>query len=293
MRILHVSDVHLEDGFRGVPPKLFANKRFAGYLNLRLKRRRHFEGAAEKLGMLAELAAAEGVDAVLCSGDYTALGTEPELAFARTTVQRLVDASADFVTVPGNHDVYLPDALGSFERHFGDLMTSDLPEVAVDGPYPHVRLLGEHVAVVSVNSARPNPPITRSSGFVPEAQLEALERVLADARVAERFVFVMTHYAPRLWTGEPDSPSHGLDNADAFLAACGGLRRGAIVHGHVHRCYTVRVPDCPVPLFGAGSTTQAHREGLWLYDVGPEAAEARQGRFDGTRYVVDGEPVVL
>ncbi|MEO0322635.1 MAG: metallophosphoesterase [Myxococcota bacterium] len=293
MKLLHVSDLHLEDGFAGVPRRLFANKRFAGYLNLRLKRRRHFAEAAKKVALLAELARAERVDAVLCSGDYTALGTGPEIAYARTAVQVLVDASPAFTTVPGNHDVYLPDALGMFEREFGELMLSDLPSYAVDGPYPHVRLLGDHVAVASVNSARPNPPVTRSSGRIPDAQLVALGRVLANERVRDRFVFVMTHYAARLWNGKPDSRSHGLDNADAFLAACAGLRRGALVHGHVHRCYRVRVPECPVPLFSAGSSTQAHGEGLWLYDVGPEHASARQGRFEGGRYVLSDESVEL
>ncbi len=293
MKLLHVSDVHLEDGFAGVPRRLFANKRFAGYLNLRLKRRRHFADAAAKIPLLAELARDEGVDAVLCSGDYTALGTPREIAFARAAMEPLVAASPAFSTVPGNHDVYLPDALGVFEREFGTLMASDLPEHAVDGPYPHVRLLGDHVAVVGVNSARPNPPITRSSGRIPDVQLDALRRVLADARVSERFVFVMTHYAPRLWSGEPDSRSHGLDNADAFLAACAGLGRGAVIHGHVHRCYTVRVPECPVPLFSAGSSTQAHGEGLWLYEVGPDAASARRGRFEGGRYVLEDAALAL
>lgn len=288
MRFLHFSDIHLEQGFREVSSLKFMNKRLVGWMNLRLRRAKHYRDAPAKVQALAELVKAEGIDVALCSGDYTALGTEPEIVYAREAIEPIREAAQGFVTVPGNHDVYLPDALGVFERHFDDLLHTDLPELVRDEVWPQVRLFGDHVAVITVNSARPNPPIMRSSGRIPDVQLEGLADALVHPEVQGRFVFVMTHYAPRLKSGRPDTPSHGLENADALLAACGSVPRGAIVHGHVHKCYSVTVPQTPMTLFNSGSTTQAGAEGLWVYDIQPDAARAVRGHWDGERYVLDG-----
>lgn len=292
IRVLHFSDVHIEDGFEGVSRASFLNKRIVGYGNLMLRRRTHFKDARAKLAALAEFMREQAVDLALCTGDYTALGTDPELALARETIGPFTTAPLGLVTVPGNHDIYV-DADGAFERHFGDVLRTDWPEHAVDGVWPQVRLFGEELAVIALNSARPNPQVFRSSGRIPDAQLEALRRVVADERLAGRFVFVATHYAPRLADGSPDRPSHGLENADELLAALAGLRRGAITHGHVHRCFHVRVPECPVPLFGAGSATQQGREGLWLFEIDAHQARAYQGRFADGGYSLSAEPVTL
>lgn len=285
MRVLHFSDIHLEDGFRGVPPTLFANKRFAGYLNLRLRRRKYYRNAAEKIGALARFADAHAVDVALCTGDYTALGTEPEIAHARKVVAPLVRGRT-FATVPGNHDVYLPDAVGAFERHFGEGLETDLDDVATDGIWPTVRLLGEYAAVVALNSSRPNPPVFRSSGRIPDPQLGALPAILARDELRGRFVFVMTHYAPRLENGRPDARNHGLENADELLAALPRARWGVLLHGHVHHCYRVEVPESPFPLFGAGSTTMSGREGFWVFDIEPERVTATRGEFHEGAYTL-------
>lgn len=287
MRLLHFSDIHLENGFRDVELGRFVNKRFVGFVNLALRRRRKYRGGLAKMQALAELMVRERVDVAICTGDYTALGTEPELELARRAIEPFVRAPLGFVTVPGNHDVYLPDALPLFEKHFGDLLVSDLPALATDGVYPLVRFFGDDVAVVAINSARPNPPIFRSSGRIPDAQLEGLRRALEHPRVRGRFVFVITHYAPRLWNGRPDSVSHGLENADALFESCAGLERGVLLHGHVHRCYSVRVPELNVPLCGAGSTTMAGREGLWVFEVREGTAKAWRGRFAEGSYSLD------
>lgn len=294
MRVLHVSDVHVDVPLMQMPARSWsAPKRLLGGLNLTARRRPYFRDARAKLAQLAEFARAEAVDLVICTGDFTALGTEPEIVAARRAVEPLTEVSLGLVAVPGNHDVYVADSRGRFERVFGDLLSTDLPELAVDGSlWPFVRLFGDSVAVVGVNSARPNPQPWRSSGRIPDAQIEALPEILADERLTGRFVFVITHYAPRLADGGPDRFSHGLRNADEFLDACASLERGAILHGHVHRHYSVRVPEASVPLFCSGSSTQAGSEGFWLFEIGSEAS-AQSGRYDGERYVLEGPPQLL
>lgn len=277
MRVLHLSDVHVDVPFAAMPAGGWVYpKRWLGGANLALRRKRRFRDAAEKLRILGEMRREMDVDLVICTGDYTALGTEPELRAAREAIEPLTDAPRGFVTVPGNHDVYVGDAVGRFERVFGDLLEP--------GPWPKTRIVDDTVAVVALDSARPNPQPWRSSGRIPDPQLAELPNVLA--ALGDRFVFVITHYAPRLEDGRPDRFTHGLINADALLSACAEMK-GAILHGHVHRRYRVRVPGVAPELFCAGSTTEAGHEGFWLYEVGPDGElEATPGGFRDGRYVL-------
>ena len=289
MRVLHFTDVHLTVPFTEVTLAEWVGKRLLGGLNHRLRRARYFADVPHKLARLAEFVAEEGVELVLSTGDHTLLGTEAEYRAARRALAPLLGAPAGFVHVPGNHDLYLGDTLRErrFERYFGETLRSDCPEYQVDGPWPLVRLVGELVAVVAVNSARPNPEPWRSSGLVPPSQLAALGRVLGDSRVAERFVFLMTHFAPLRADGRPDTRLHGLRNGGELLRACARLQRGALLCGHIHHCYRVEVPGLRIRLYNAGSTTCRGREGLWLFDVSERGARATRGRYEGDRYVLD------
>jgi 3',5'-cyclic AMP phosphodiesterase CpdA len=288
MRVLHISDVHVTVPVATMPWHQMWNKRVVGAANLVLRRGHHFAGAREKLQALSQLSAEQDVDLVICTGDYTALGTDPELAAARAAIDCLTHRPQGFVTVPGNHDIYLQDVVRErrFERHFGSWLTSDLPERCVDGPWPLVKLY-DGVAVIAVNSARPNPAVWRSSGAIPDAQLAALAALCQDERIRSRFVFVITHYAPRRPDATPDSPMHGLENADAFLDACRSLPRSAILHGHIHWRFQLELPSYPSRLFGAGSATCAGREGFWMFDIDADGRRATPGHFEHDHYVLD------
>lgn len=294
IRVLHFSDVHVDLPLAQMPLlDLLVPKRMLGAANLELRRRRHFRQAREKLAELSRFAEREGIDLAICTGDYTALGTEPEMIAARAAVDAVTKRPLGFVTVPGNHDIYVDEgAQQRFANVFSDLLASDLPEHAVDGPFPIVRLFGDDLAVVAINSARPNPQLWRSSGRIPDAQLAALGRVLDDPRVASRFVLIITHYAPRRADGTPDKKLHGLDNADELLALCEKVARGAVLHGHIHRRYHVLGP-AGQRLFGAGSATQEHREGIWVLELDSDGATAIPGTWNGTSYVLDRQASVV
>jgi predicted MPP superfamily phosphohydrolase len=293
MRVLHLSDVHVTVPVWEMPWREMLNKRLIGAANLVLRRGHHFARAREKLAAMARFSEEHGVDLVVVTGDYTALGTDPELAAARSAIDGLTRRPYGFVTVPGNHDIYLQDVVreGRFERHFGDLLRSDLPERCVDGPWPLVKLFDD-VAVIAVNSARPNPAFWRSNGAIPAAQVSALAELCQDERIRNRFVFVITHYAPRRSDASPDRKLHGLDNADAFLQACSGLPRCAILHGHIHWRFEVALEGFAPRLFGAGSATCAGREGFWLFDVDGARSKAIPGSFSGDRYILDDSAAV-
>ena len=293
LRLLHFSDVHVDVPFGQMPIREMFGKRLLGGANLLLRRRRHFRDAPAKLAALARFADAHDVDLAVCTGDYTALGTEPELRAARAAVDALAKRPRGYITVPGNHDVYLPDTLADrrFNRVFGDLLGTDWPEYATPDGWPSVRLVDQHLAVVTVNSARPNPQLLRSSGRVAEDQMRALERLLGDTRLRGRRVFLATHYAPRRPDGTPDRWNHGLENADALLALCAGLPHVALLHGHIHWRFHLRL-RAGLDIFGAGSATHAGREGLWLFEIDSAAVRARAGHFVDGEYRLRSEPAI-
>lgn len=289
MRILHVSDLHVSLPWRAFPLSTWCSKRVAGAINLLLGRGRHYVDAARKAAALDDFRRAHDVDLVLCTGDFTAFGTRAELERAHAALAPLFDAPLGFVGMPGNHDVYTADVVrgGFFEEFFSETLRTDLPDLAVDGRWPLVRLFGDDVAVVAVNSARPRP-VWSSTGRVPHLQLEGLRAALADERVRSRFTFVMTHYAPCIEGGLPDKRLHRFENADAYLAACAGVERGALLCGHVHRRFTVPADEArPLPLFCAGSTTKDGREGLWLFDVADGRVTVTPGRWAGAGYALE------
>lgn len=272
--ILHFSDPHLDDGVTDAGLAAFFNKRALGFANLLVRRRGHFSSAPVTLEALRRFADDRRVDFALCTGDYTALGTDTEIRSARRSMAPLLARPLGYATVPGNHDLYV-DGHGAsvFESEFAEGMVSDDPRSRWSDGRPYVRLVGEHVAILGLASARPNA-VHRSTGVVPETHLEVLRSLSADGTLADRFVILALHYAPRLWNGRPDTALHGLENHEALLQAARGFRFGAMVFGHVHQRYSVSIPGLSIPLVGAGSSTYAGREGAWLWSIDGGAATA-------------------
>ena len=294
IRVLHFSDIHLPVPFSRLELRRLFGKRGLGALNLFLNRLRHFRQARKKLASLAAFADSHEIDLVIFTGDCTNLGTAPEFAAAREAMDGLTRAPLGLVVVPGNHDLYTEDSIQEklFEREFGAFLTSDPPELSGEGGWPLVRLVSDSLAVVCVNGAKPNPEIWASNGRIPDQQLTALTKALSHESLRDRFVFVVTHFAPRRMNGTPDIVWHGLANGEELLGRCAGLKRGAILHGHIHWRYCLRIPGVSPPVFNSGSATYAGREGFWVYELNRCNLDAFPGRWSGDRYVLETEPKV-
>jgi len=277
LRVLHFSDTHVGLQIRHMQWKNWFSKRAIGAINLLRGRSRYFDKTEEKMAALIRFKEANNIDLVIHTGDYTALGLESELKLAKELVAPLMQPPQAYVTVPGNHDIYTHEGNSHyrFSGQFCSVLQNDLPEYCRGGHYPLVRLAGDDVAVIAVNSSRPNPWPWRSNGIIPQEQLDGLKEVLEDTRVKERFVFVITHYAPRLANGEADKKLHGLINADDFLETCKAVRKGALLCGHIHRTYQVALEGLSADLFCAGSATMEGHEGFWVYEVNHGKMEAR------------------
>ncbi|MFW2439684.1 MAG: metallophosphoesterase family protein, partial [Arenicellales bacterium] len=255
IKILHFSDIHLGLGVRHMGWKQWFSKRAIGAINLLRGRARYFDDAEEKLRAIIRFKEANNIDLVIHTGDYTALGLRQELLLAKTLLAPLMHPPQRYVTVPGNHDIYVHEVNSHyrFSQQFCSVLQNDLPEYCTGGHWPLIRLVGEDVAVIAVNSSRPNPWPWRSNGFIPQEQLDVLDEILLDDKVKDRFIFMITHYAPRLKNGENDTRLHGLINADEFLGKCQLIQSGAILCGHVHQTYRVSVEGINSDIYCAGS----------------------------------------
>ena len=236
MRIAHFSDLHLFS-LEGVPMRRFLNKRLTGWVNLHLKRG-HIHKASHVRAIAREIARAN-IDHVVVTGDLTNLALEPEFELARSVLRDELGIDPSRVTVvPGNHDLYTHGALRSrrFEHYFADWLRSDLPELAVTAGgarFPVVKLRGG-VAIVALSSAVPRAPFV-AAGELGGAQLDALARVLAHPEVAARTLVLALHHPPVHGWSRIKGHLEGLRDAPALLSMLMSVRRGLVLHGHLHR----------------------------------------------------------
>lgn len=278
MRFLHCSDVHITDDYGRRQLLRLGWRRWVAMAELQLGgRARRFAHAEERLRQIARDAETLKVDHLVLSGDLTAYSMPDEFTRARAALAPWAEDKARASVIPGNHDRYTPGSFTSrrFERSFGQLLPSDLPEFAVEDGFPFVRLLGERDAVVGLCSARVPRFPGMSFGLIGEAQRKALQALLSHPRLASRAVLVAVHHAPFKANGRPDKPSHGLVDAAELLSLLPGPRF-AVLHGHIHHRFHHPATESRPHIFGAGSSTEAGDEGYWLIETaGGQVASAQ------------------
>ncbi len=286
LKILHFSDIHVDMLIRHIKWRNLLSKRAIGAINLLRGRSKYFDNAEQKMHALIEFKERNHIDIVINSGDYTALGLEEELKIAKELVEPLMQPPQRYITVPGNHDIYVHEGNSHyrFSEQFCSVLQNDLPEYCSGGHWPLVRLIGDDLAIVAINSSRPNMLPWKSNGMIPIEQLKSLDKLLDDDRMRDRKILVVTHYAPKLSNGEDDSRLHGLNNSDEFLKICSKIKSGAILCGHIHKPYCIYPESITIPIYCAGSSTMEGHESAWIYEVYENELKAYPIRWNGEEY---------
>jgi 3',5'-cyclic AMP phosphodiesterase CpdA len=254
LRLAHVTDVHLLS-LDGARLSDFLNKRLAGGVNLLLNRGRHH--TAEVFDRLVDDINEQGIEQVACTGDITNLSLESEFRFARAHFDRFGGGPSNVTCVPGNHDTYITEVAGLFERIFAPYVAGDEAWRWPDGdPWPTVRVRGD-LALIGLTTSLPSGLIM-CHGALGAGQRARLARVLADERLADKLrVLVMHHPAAgrhaRSWR-------RGLrDHAElAKLVAEHGAE--LVLHGHEHldlESHLAGPGGEPVPVHGMRSASYA------------------------------------
>ena len=261
MRIAHFSDLHVL-ALDGVGAHRFLNKRFTGWVNLRVKRG-HIHRPGHVRAVAREITRAK-VDHVVITGDLTNLALEQEFVAVRMLLEEHLGLKPDQISaVPGNHDLYTQGALRDqrFTKYFHDYVASDLPDLSAEiplGRFPFVKLRGP-CAIIGLSSAVPRPPIM-ASGYLGKAQLDALGQILVHPEVQKRSPVILLHHPIHNPKGRLTTFMRGLEDAEELIASLSGLHRGLLLHGHLHvrRKCTLGTPLGELLSVGATSASLDH-----------------------------------
>ena len=245
--LAHVSDLHIWR-YEPIPVRSFANKRLVGGANIAFNRNKKHspEVVANALALINEL----DVDHVAVSGDLTNLAMWSEFRAASEMVGTLDRAPEDVSIIPGNHDYYTADAQNErrFETTFDAFMTSQFPQHQGASGYPYVKYIGDHVALISLNSGIVSPPMF-AIGRVRKDELARLENILDEPDVQRRTIVVQVHHHLLPFEHSRFEAMRRLINAPTLLKLLRLKGVRLALHGHNHCSQIDTLPH----LIGDGS----------------------------------------
>ena len=247
--LAHLSDPHL-------PPlpaarlRDLASKRALGYLNW--TRNRHKYHRREVLDALVADIRAQEPDHIAVTGDLVNLALEAEFA---PSLQWLASVGeAEHVTViPGNHDAYVRATRHRAAETWADYVRSDVD--GGNGAFPFVRKRGP-VALIGLSSAVPTLPLM-ATGSLGRAQLQALDRILAQLASDQAFRVLLVHH-----------PLHSTSRVKRLtdsrqlraLIRQHGVELVLHGHDHIHSTMWLEGPRGEIPAVGVPSASAiAHR----------------------------------
>lgn len=254
----HISDPHLST-LDGVRRHELLNKRLLGYLSWRSHRRE--EHRTEVLAALVhDLKLCQPQHTVI-TGDLTHLGLPGEfLEVARWLAD--LGPPEQVTVIPGNHETYIRTPWEETFAHWLPYLASDTQQHAGslrDGLFPTLRVR-EHIAFIGLSSARPSAPLL-AVGSLGKAQLQALNRILAETRERRLFRVLLIHHPP---LAETVGWRKRLTDSRALRATLERQGVELVLHGHAHRENRgwIETPAGRAPVIGVPSASAiGHKPG--------------------------------
>ena len=288
--LAHLSDLHM-----ALPPRLteLASKRGLGFINW--QRGRRYIHRRETLAAITRDVKAAAADHIAVTGDLVNLSLPIEYAAAQVWLDDL-GPPHDVTVIPGNHDAYVPQALGGPEKYWGDYMRGD--DGAAAGTFPYVRRRGP-LALIALSSALPTGAFM-ATGALGDRQLAGLAQALD--RTTDVFRVVLIHHPPE---SLPNRRLRRLIDGAEFRRVLAAHGADLVLHGHDHRRAVLWLdgPGKKIPAVGvpSASARAAHRHetvaGYHLFRIDTQGNGwrclmiAREQSTDGT--VQDVEQQVL
>lgn len=248
--LAHLSDPHLSP--LPAPHWLdLLGKRATGYFNWQ-RRRRFIHDSATLEKIVGDLRAAQP-DHIAVTGDIANIALPEEFRRGRAWLRSL-GSPADVSFVPGNHDMYVPEALKMLPTQWGDYMMSD----AGRGGLPFVRRRGP-IALIGLSSGVPTAPFL-ATGWLGSIQLSALKLHLAKFREEGLFRVVLIYHPPITNAGQ----TKRLLDASVLLRVLAEAGAELVLHGHdhIHAIVQLKGPNGPIPAVGVPSASALPSEGV-------------------------------
>jgi len=243
--LAHLSDPHLAPlpapGLREL-----AGKRALGYLNWTCNRYKVHR--RDVLDTLVADMQAQRPDHIAITGDLVNIGLEAEFVPAHAWLESI--GPPEHVTVvPGNHDAYVQATRHRSAEIWGDYLRGDGALTTSRITFPFLRRRGP-LALIGVSSAVPTPPLM-ATGWLGQAQLDALDGILSRLSEEEAFRVLLIHHPLHSGKG---SRHKRLTDSDELLALLKRHGVELILHGHDHIHSTMwfdgprgRIPAIGVP----------------------------------------------
>jgi len=279
MIFAHISDLHF---FRFPHWTGVFTKRLIGLANLYIRgRRHHFHPDISRAAIASVLA--DQPDAVLISGDLTALASPSEFEIAREALEPLIERIPT-VLVPGNHDYYTRRATSSnrIEDYFADILHSPGSLETEPVAYPTLHLFAE-AAVIGMN---PNIYSPAAIGRIKEEELAKLPAMLEQAEVKDLCKIVMLHY-PLFNRGGTFTRKfwRRLGNREKLLEILRRYKVDMLLHGHDHSRYINFFPFAGAEKAEAGDGTFMFNSGSAGYMRPGVSASYNLYRIENRRLV--------
>jgi 3',5'-cyclic AMP phosphodiesterase CpdA len=216
--LAHLSDPHLAAA--QPPPAKLLSKRGLGFVNW--QRKRKFIHRPEVLDAITRDLKSQSFDHIAVTGDLVNLALPEEYLRAQQWLQTLGDPR-DVTVVPGNHDIYVREAVQYPARYWADYMRGD------DGldRFPFLRRRGG-AALIALSTGLPTAPLL-ATGCLGNRQLARLADALDQTRGLFRVVLI--HHPPK-------SPLRRflrrLIDAPALRRVLAAKGAELLIHGHDH-----------------------------------------------------------
>jgi 3',5'-cyclic AMP phosphodiesterase CpdA len=245
--LAHLSDPHLSPLPEPRPVELLG-KRLVGYVNWKLRRRRHHDAAA--LAEIEKDLHAQNPEHIAVLGDLVNICLPDEFPRAAALLARL-GTPHDVTLVPGNHDAYVRSEARTYLKSWGSYVQGDEPPASEAERFPFVRRRGP-IALIGLCTGHPTLPFL-ATGTLGKAQLDRLAALLPAIESEGLFRIVLIHHPP----AGTRARHKILTDAAAFRAVIAKHGAELILHGHDHKRSRLAIPGPhgDVPLIGVPSAS--------------------------------------
>lgn len=281
-KLAHISDVHLGP-LPKVPIRDLFSKRITGYVNWQRNRRKHLFG--NTLELLIDHIGSQQPDHLAITGDLVNLSTKIEISTVKTWLETLGDP-LNISVVPGNHDAYVPGAVGRAMRAWAPYLSGDNEPLARDPHYPYLRRRGP-LALIGCSTAIATVPFS-ANGYFSSRQARETLNLLKKAGDEGLCRVVMIHHPPIRGAIADYKRMIGIRRFAAVMREAGAE---LVLHGHTHlnTLYHLQGKTKQVPVVGIASASQGlggHKPPA-SYNLFSISGDAGQWHIERQRFILD------